>query len=174
MAYNVPMDHRKEYKRLVQKVNRRIASAMAAYEKEGRTIAPVEVTGGIQVREQWNTSKYAISRSTKFASEAEYKKMMKHLKSFDLPNSKGGRPTIQEYTKVQGVKIQKAIETATGGDPSNLLTKKLSNMTAPKMADFWEMFNEKALRKGVEYSSESVASETLGEFFDEDVESLVM
>ena len=174
MAYKVPMDRRKEYKRLVQKANRRIASAMKTYEKAGRTIAPVQVTGGIQVREQWSTQKYAISRSITFASESEYKKMMKLLKSFDLPNTKGGRPTIREYTKVQAVKIQKAIETAIGVDPSGLLAEKLSKMTAPEMTDFWNMFNEKALRKGVQYSSESVLSETLQEFFKEDIESLVM
>lgn len=173
MAFTVPKEARDEYRRLVQRANRRIASAMKEYESAGRTIAPAEIVGDIQTRVQWASEKYAISRSTKFASESEYKKAMTYLRSFDLPNEKGGRPTITEYTKVQGRKIVSAVETATGADVGSKLAKKLTKMSAPDMSKFWDLFNQNALRKGVEYSSESVMGQSLQEFFNEDVESLV-
>jgi hypothetical protein len=54
-----------------------------------------------RLKEQWASEKYAISRSIKFATEAEYKAQLAFLKTFDEKASGITRPSITEWTKTE-------------------------------------------------------------------------
>lgn len=168
---NLSQQEKAELKRLTQLVNRRIAQAQKVYEKAGRTIAPLEVTGGIQTKAQWASEKYAVSRSTtRFKTKKEFVDHMKWLRSFE---GKAARPNMTEYTKIQQEKIIMAIETATSGELKDKLIKKIRKMTAPEMSDFWDEFSKVAARLGNEYSSDGAMIAALMEWFDEDIDQLL-
>lgn len=160
-----------EIRRLTQKANRRILQAFKEYEKHGREIPPAKVTGGIQTYEQWETAKLPLSRSTQFATEAEYRERLRFLRSFDM--GQAARPTMTEYTNIEREKIRVAMRHILGTDPGAKLEKQLGRMSAPQLAEFWERFEENANRKGVQYSSDAVMAETLEEFFQEDLDHLI-
>lgn len=160
-------EQKDEVRRLTQLANRRIANAFKAYEKEGKTIVPVEVTGGIQVREQWASDKYALSRSVKFTSFKEYREQLHYLRQFEVM-----RPGIKEYTKVQQEKTLQALETALGEVPGDV-AKNVGKMSAPQLSDFWNKFSKNARKAGLKYSSDAIMAQTMNEMFPEDVKALV-
>ena len=158
---------KEEVRRLTQLANRRIAAAFKAYESEGKTIVPNEVTGGIHLREDWASKKYAISRSVKFKSQKEYREQLHWLRQFEHM-----RPGIKEYTQVQREKTLQGLETALGDVPEDV-QKKVGKMTAPQLSEFWNVFSDKAARMGAQYSSNDAMDSTINEFFPEDKEALV-
>mgnify|MGYP000977370263 CR=1 FL=1 len=162
---------KEEIRRLTQRANRRIIGAYKEYAKYGREIPPAKVTGGIQTREQWETSSLPLSRSTQFATKAEYQERIRFLRTFDM--GQASRPTMTEYTKIEREKIRVAMRHILGTDPGAKLEKQLGRMSAPELAEFWERFEENANRKGVQYSSDAVMAETLEEFFQEDLAHLL-
>jgi hypothetical protein len=162
---------KEEVRRLTQLANRRIAAAAKAFEKEGMSIAPKAVTGGIQIKEQWNSDKYAISRSIKFATEAEYKKQLAFLRQFDPSSTKNARPSITEWTKTERDKTLAAVESVLGDDVPEELAKKISKMSAPQLSHFWKVFSDKAQKVGVKYNSNAIMMDTLAEFFPEDMKA---
>ena len=157
-----------EIRRLTQLANRRIAAFTREYEKHGLSIIPYEVSGGIQTREQWFTEKYAISRSTKFKSEIDFKRHMRWLKQFENPLI---RENVTLYTRAQRVKTLRAMETALGG-VTNEQREMIERMSAGELALFWDTFSDVANRKGVQYSSDSALSQTW-ELFNEDKEATI-
>ncbi|NCC78977.1 MAG: hypothetical protein EOM07_05165 [Clostridia bacterium] len=161
---------KEEIRRLTQQVNRRIAAAMKLYESKGLTVAPYEVTGGIQERSQWATEKYAVSRSVKFGSVKEYKDQLKWLKSFK--ESKKPRPTITDYAVILQDKTIMAIETMLGGQISESLTAKIRLMNAAELQLFWKEFSDLASKLALDYSSEAMVGFS-AEYFQEDVNSLI-
>lgn len=164
-------DQREEIRRLTQRANRRIISAQKTYAKAGRTVIPAEIAGKFQTIKQWEAHDRPISRSVKFETQAEYKRQLAFLKSFD--DRPGARPTMREYTNVQRQKVAQALETSMGRVPSKKLFKRLRKMTAPELGEFWDSFSEKAARKGLQYASDSVMQESVEEFFNEDIEDLL-
>lgn len=159
---------KEEIRRLTQLANRRIKSAFQAYQKEGMDIVPREVTGGIQLKEQWASDKYAISRSVKFASQKEYREQLNFLRSFEVT-----RPGIKEYTEVQRQKTLQAVETTLGEEVPDKVVKKLNKMSAPQLSKFWNKFDDKATKMGAKYSSNDAMYQTLSEFFPEDMKALL-
>lgn len=172
MGKFIPLNkaQKEEIRRLTQLANRRIVSATKAYEKEGRKVAPKEVVGPYQVREQWHTNKMPMSRSVKFETQAAFKRHMKFLQSFDdkLPGP-DKRPTITEYTKLQRSKTADAIENSLGAGLPDSIYKKINKLSAPQLAQFWKVYSDKAAKLGVKYSSDVVMELTLQEFFPEDM-----
>lgn len=162
---------KEEIRRLTQRANRRIIGAYKEYAKHGREIPPAKVTGGIQTREQWETSSLPLSRSTQFATNAEYRERLRFLRSFDM--GPASRPTMTEYTNIEREKIRVAMRHTLGTDPGARLDKQLTRMSAPQLAEFWHRFETNASRKGVHYSSDAVMAETLEEFFQEDLMHLL-
>lgn len=160
-----------EIRRLTQRANRRIIGAYKEYAKHGREIPPAKVTGGIQTREQWETTSLPLSRSTQFATNAEYRERLRFLRSFDM--GPASRPTMTEYTNIEREKIRVAMRHTLGTDPGARLDKQLTRMSAPQLAEFWHRFETNANRKGVHYSSDAVMAETLDEFFQEDLMHLL-
>lgn len=160
-------DQKEELRRLYQLANRRINQAFKVYEKEGHQVAPAEVTGGIQVREQWETQKYALSRTVKFESMKDYRERLNYLRSFERM-----RPNMTEYTEAQREKTLQGIETALGEAPEGLQDK-LSKMSAPELSRFWKTFEQKAQKAGMKYSSDAVLVDTMAELYPEDVKNLV-
>lgn len=158
---------KEEIRRLTQLANRRIANAFKAYEKEGKTLAPSEVTGGIQTREQWHSEKYALSRSVKFESFKEYREQIHFLRQFEVM-----RPSITEYTKVQQEKTLQAIESSLGHLPKGT-AKQINKMSAPQLAEFWKQFSDNARRAGMKYSSDAIMNQTMNDMFPEDVKAIV-
>lgn len=160
-----------EIRRLTQLANRRIRNATRVYEREGKRVVPFEIVGKaeLQTREGWHTEKTPISRSVKFTSHREYRQHLQWLRQFEV-----SRPGIKEYTEIQRQKVAQAVATSLGGEYAfNEVMKKLENMTAPQIADFWDTFSEKARRKGLQYSSEAVMIETFQELFPEDLHSSI-
>lgn len=157
-----------EIRRLTQLANRRIAAFTKEYEKHGLSIIPYEVSGGIQTREQWATEKYAISRSTKFKSEIDFKRHMRWLKQFENPVI---RETVTRYTRTQRIKTLQAMETALGGITDEQ-RQMIESMSAGELALFWDTFSDVANRKGAQYSSDAVLYQTW-ELFNEDKEATI-
>ena len=159
---------KEEIRRLTQLANRRIKNVEKAYAKEGKSVLPREIVGDFQVREQWQTKVNPLSRSVKFEDNKAYNEHLRMLRSFETT-----KPGIQEYTKIQRAKTGAAIETALGKELPDKFAKKLNKMTAPKLADFWNKFSERAARMGATYSSLSAMTETIEEFFPEDAKFLL-
>lgn len=160
-----------EIRRLTQLANRRIRNAHRAYERAGKRIVPLEIVGKpeLQTKEGWHTEKTPLSRSVKFTSHREYRQHLQWLRQFEV-----SRPGIKEYTEIQRQKVAQAVATSLGGEYTfNVVMEKLSKMTAPEVADFWDTFSEKARRKGLQYSSEAVMIETFQELFPEDLYSTI-
>lgn len=165
-----------EIRRLTQLANRRIKAAERAYRKAGKDIVPLEIVGkpDLQTKEGWHTASTPLSRSVKFTSEREYKEQLRFLRSFDPKATRYHRPGIKEYTQIQREKVGYAIKTSLGDDVSfQLIEEKLSKLSAPEIADFWNTFSEKAARAGLQYSSEAVMAETFVELFPEDLYSTI-
>ena len=167
-----------EIRRLTQKANRRIKQAYREYKKAGREIAPFEVTGGIQLKSQWETPKNPLSRSVSFSSKSAYIERLKFLKQFDIPLSKGGAPTMTQYTEMQRFKTLKAIESSLGGFdglPSSVKARlhDILNMSSAELSAFWQRFSYNSAKAGLQYSSDAVMASTMAEFFDEDIAGLV-
>lgn len=156
---------KEEIRRLTQLANRRIKAAFKAYEKEGMRITPREVTGNIQIREQWYSEKYALSRSVRFETQKEYRQHLHYLRQFEH-----ARPGIKEYTQAQREKTLDAIETSLGEVPKDL-QQKIMKMNAPQLAKFWEKFSEKSQKLGLKYASDKAMEAALHDFFPEDVQS---
>lgn len=159
---------KEEIRRLTQFANRRIKAAFKEYEKEGKTIAPREVTGDIQIREQWHSQNYALSRSVKFTTMKEYRERLNYLRSFERM-----RPTIAEYRDIQREKTILAMETSLGQEVPEKIVKAIHKMSSPRLADFWNSFSDKASKMGLQYSSNAVMSQTMEEYFPEDYMSLL-
>jgi hypothetical protein len=155
-----------EFRRLTQFANRRIKEASKAFAKEGMSIAPKAVTGGIQIKEQWFSDKYALSRGVIFESEADYKKQLAFLKSFEKV-----RPSITEWTKTERTKTLAAVESVLGDDVPEGLAKKIAKMSGPQLSQFWKVFSDKAQKVGVKYNSNAIMMDTLAEFFPEDMKA---
>jgi hypothetical protein len=155
---------KEEIRRLTQLANRRIKAAQRAYAKEGLDVTPAEVTGQHQIKEQWHTESTPLSRSVKFQSQAEYRKQLNYLRSFERQ-----RPGIKEYTEIQQQKTQQAIESSLGVEPPAELNAKIAKMSAPQLSQFWKVFSDKASKMGMKYSSDTVMAQTLAEFFPEDM-----
>ena len=169
--FSLNQQQKAELKRLTQLVNRRISAAQNAYEKVGKTIIPYEISGGIQTRAQWASEKYAVSRSTtQFKTKKAFQEHMKWLKSFEGANARAG---IKEYTKIQRDKLMTAIETATGGDITVKLKKKIDKLGAAEMSIFWDKFSDKAAKMSLDFSSNASMSEVLVDYFQEDYNELV-
>lgn len=157
---------KEEIRRLTQLANRRIKAAFKAYEKEGKEVVPREVVGDIQLREQWASEKYAISRSVKFTSHKEYREQLQFLRKFEFQ-----MPGIKEYTKVQREKTLQGIETSLGTEVPADIVKKINKMSAPQLSEFWNEFSDKAAKLGMKYSSNAAMQQTFEELFSEDVKN---
>lgn len=162
-------EQKEEIRRLTQLANRRIKQAFKVYEAEGRKIAPKDVTGGIQTREQWASKNYALSRSVRFESEKEYRKQLHFLRQFEFM-----RPTMTEYTEVQREKTLQGMQTVLGDDVEipKEVKEAISKANAPQLSKFWKAFSDKAARMGMKYSSNEAATAAMTEVFLEDVQGM--
>lgn len=159
-------EQKDEIRRLTQFANRRIKAAYKEYRKYDMEVLPSEVTGDIQIREQWHTKNTPLSRSVKFTSLKEYRKHLNYLRSFERM-----RPTIREYTTTQRTKTLQAVETSLGLNVPKTLGDKLNQLSAPELSRFWNRFASKASKLGIKYSSEQAMLATLTEFFPEDMDN---
>lgn len=169
MSFKLNKDQAKELKRLTQKANRRIKSYMTVYEEGGHAVLPYKYTGGfdVQAKQQWTGATTPLSRSTKFASEKEYKQYINTLKrKFDNERTPEYVPTVRQSMKLEHSKLSQALDTA-GIKPNRQAIKKMSLMDTKA---FWDKFNERAVSKGLLYSSDQVLSEMVGELGAEQTE----
>lgn len=164
-------EQKDEIRRLTQRANRRIASTMKVYQKAGRSIIPAEIAGRYQTVQTWEEPGRPLSRTVKFGTVREYRRRLAFLKGFD--EGLNNRPGIREYTRIQRKKVMQAVETATGRVPSKELIKRVRKMNAVELSEFWEVFSEKASKRGLQYSSDSVIQESIQEFFEEDIDALI-
>ncbi len=193
---NLSADQKEEIRRLTQLANRRIRAAAKEYKKEGLEILPREMVGDKQTREKWMTDKNPISRTTRFTSEADYKKQLTFLQSFEKY-----RPNMTEYTRVQQMKTKQAIETGMGPDalqmkgqfdigrltnnkgksaakgkdkPPITLDERLSQLTAPQLSKFWKKYSENMTKLGPRFmNTKTVMQITMEDLFPEDLQNVV-
>ena len=169
---NLTASEKDEIRRLTQLANRRVLAAARVYEKEFNVVLPREVVGDFQIYEKWQTGKSPISRSVKFESRKEYLKQLNMLRSFERT-----RVGIKEYTSIQRDKTSLAIKTSLGfshyEDLPKSLQKKINQMTAPQLANFWNSFSDKAAKLGVKYSSGDAMDRAIAEYFNEDINKLL-
>ena len=161
-------------RRLTQKANRRITQAFKIYEETGKYRIPGAITGGrITTKDDWSSEKYPLSRKITFDSEASFQKHLEWLQRFDLPEARGGLPTMTESQHIQGNKILKAMQTALGGAtpydmPPEIMEqmyKTIMNMSAPEQTDFWNTFSKRSQKMLNHYSSKAAMEQSLNEFF---------
>lgn len=163
-------EQKDEVRKLTQQANRRIKAFAQEYDKYGLDIIPAEVSMGIQVKEQWASDKYALSRSTKFETVHEYREHLKQLKKY-AEGSKGGIPTLTEYTSIQQQKLIDAIETITKEELSEEMLKNISSMSAGQLVKFWDEFERRAVRLAGKFSSDQIAV-MAEELFSEDLQNV--
>lgn len=160
-------EQKDEIRRLTQLANRRIKQAQKTYGKEGMTVLPKSVVGKYQSEEKWNTKSTPISRSVRFETRSEYVKQLKYLREFE-----NNRPTITEYTQVQREKTKLALESSFGVEVHDDLNNKIDKMSAPQLARFWKEYSRTSTKMVMNYSSDSAMSQTMSEFFGEDISGL--
>lgn len=166
-------EQKDEIRRLTQLANRRIKFAEKEYKRSGGTVLPREVVGDYQIREKWATPNTPISRSVKFESEKDYRKQLQFLRSFDPKSTtKGAKPSISQYTMLQRQKTMDALETSFGLDMSEHLGSMIKKMSAPELSRFWDTYSKKAAKLSFSYSSDKAMTQTLQEFFGEDLAGL--
>lgn len=170
--HKLTASQKEEVRRLTQLANRRIKAAHKAYAKAGKQVAPREVVGHLQIKEDWATKSTPLSRSVKFESEKDYKKHLQFLRSFDPKATRAARPSITEYNVIQRTKTLQAVETSLGMDVPEDLAKKLNKMNAAELGTFWKSFSDKASRLGLKYSSEAAMLASMREIFPEDIAAL--
>lgn len=173
-SYKAPPAQKELIRRLTQKANRRIKQAFELYESAGKYRIPGALTAGkITTRDDWDTPKYPLSRKTVFDSERAYKEHLQWLKQFDVPEIKGGLPTMTEYSKIQGNKIIKAMQTAMGTRtlydmPIELMDemyKAILKMNSVQQTEFWKTFERQSQKLLNNYSSGQAMERALNEFF---------
>ena len=168
MAFKLTAAQKDEIRRLTQRANRRIKAATKTYESAGKSIVPRELVGDVQRSADWHTRATPLSRSVVFESESDYRKQLRYLRSFEHQ-----RPNMREFTNIQRQKTTQAMESALGDDIPANVQNKLSKMSAPQLAEFWERYAENAARMGVSYSSDAAMQQTLAEFYPEDIEAVL-
>lgn len=163
---------KEEIRRLTQKANRRIKSYLKMYDQAGYKVIPKEVTAGfnVQSKQQFQTDNYAISRSIKFKDKGELKRHLSMLKKFE-PGRADSVPTVRDYNKINRNKLIQAIETS-GVELDGKTLKQLSKLNSAGISKFWKEYQTRAMRKGLQYSSEAVMTETLDELDGTDVLSV--
>lgn len=173
-TYKPPKSQVDFIRRLTQKANRRITQAFKIYEETGKYRIPGAITEGrITTREDWSSEKYPLSRSIVFESEKAFQKHLAWLQRFDLPEARGGLPTMTEYQHIQGNKILLAMQTALGGAapydmPPEIMEhmyKAIMNMSAPEQTDFWKAFQKRGQKLLDKFSSKAAMEQALNEFF---------
>lgn len=164
--YKLTDRQKDEIRRLTQRANRRIKTAEKRYREEGKIVAPREVVGHVQTKDRWHTANTPLSRSVVFESEADYRRQLRFLKSFD---EGGYRPTLDEYTVQQRAKTAMAMQSSLGIDAPMSLLEQINQMTAPQLSEFWKRYSKKSSELGVRYSSVQAMQDTLNEMFPEDV-----
>ena len=170
---NLTAQQKDEIRRLTQLANRRIKFAEKEYKRSGGDVLPREVVGDLQIREKWATPNTPISRSVRFESEKDYKKQLQFLRSFDpKATGQGARPSISEFTLIQRDKTLDALETSFGMDMSSDLGSMIKKMSAPQLTEFWNTYSLKSAKLTFKYSSDKAMSQTMEEFFKEDLQGL--
>ena len=162
-------------RRLTQKANRRIKQAFKLYESAGKHRIPGALTEGrVTVRDDWQTEKNPLSRAIKFPTEKAFQAHLNYLKKFDLPEVKGGLPTMTEFSQIQTNKIILALQTSIGGGSSlyNMppeimqhMYKVISRMSAPEQTEFWKVFSKRSQKLLDKFSSKQAMEQALNEFF---------
>ena len=84
------------------------------------------------------------------------------LKKFE-PGRADSVPTVRDYNKINRDKLKQAIETS-GIELDKKTLKQLNKLDSAGISKFWKEYQTRALRKGLQYSSEAVMTETLEEF----------
>lgn len=167
--YTLTTSQKDEIRRLTQLANRRIKTAEKQYRAQGKVVAPRDVVGDLQSKDNWHTPSTPLSRSVVFESKQDYEKKLRFLRSFDPKSPGQTRPTMTEYTVTQRSKTALAVETSLGTEVPASLLKEINSLTAPELSEFWKRYSQKASKLGVRYSSLQAMQETLNELFPEDV-----
>ena len=175
MAIKLSASQKDEIRRLTQQANRRIASYLKTYQKAGYNVIPKEVVPGfdIQAKKQFQTSKYALSRSVKFETQEDYERHIKKLQRFDKDYKGADKALTQkEYTKLNRVKMLKGLETA-GFDVSEDNLARINKMSLIDQKRFWAEFTKRAIRMQAEYSSDQVFELVMHDMFSIDLNKVM-
>ena len=168
MAVKLTDAQKNELRRLTQFAKRRILAVAREYKYAGKDVLQRELVGEYQIKEKWHTTKTPISRSVKFDSMADYRRQINKLRTYEVE-----KDDIWTYTRVAKNKTLQAMETALGIEIPPDLANKVNSLTAAKLGDFWKNFNNKVVRLGTQYSSNSAMVNAMEDYFQEDIDNLL-
>ena len=167
LGLDVSADEYRVFKRLTQKVNRRIKDHMKKYVEHGYNTIPKELTarlprGSIQNRKDFIAgSKTPLSRGLgQFSSKDEFDRVVALYKRMvDQEHSAIWMPRMSEYADINREKLKAAFITLGIEPPLSI-----EQMDTVQIKKFWEEFQKRAARKGMAYSSDAVMEEMLHDY----------
>lgn len=176
--YIIPTDARAEYRKLIQRANRRILSNLKYIKDEGIRSKQIKtgLVGDFHSKKKWATQKSPLSSSTKFKSEAEFKQFMRFVNKWGEdtgrrggfaadPNEKRERGKESIYKALYGLSANKGIslEKWKGELPPDMV-EKINNLSLEQMSKFFDYVNESG--EELIYDSDQVAEGDVEDMID--------
>ena len=168
--YIIPTDARAEYRRIIQRANRRILSNLNYIKNEGILDHSIKtgLVGDFSNKRKWATKSAPLSYSTKFASEADYKKFMRHINKWGedtgrrggfaadpREKEKKGREAV--YKAVYGLSSNKGVSLEDWkGDLPQDLKDRIDRLSLEQINKFFEYADE----AGETFDSDQVQEES--------------
>ena len=177
--YIVPTDARAEYRRIIQRANRRILANLN-YLSENKirdNHIKVLLAGDFTNKQKWSTQKSPFHTRTTFESEKAYKAYMTHVMQWGEDTGKKGEyqrsvNSLKEgykssiYKALNGLINHKGISLEEyGGDLPPELKSRLENLTLEQMTHFFRYIDPNT-GDLEEFDSDQLASDTVESFID--------
>lgn len=151
-AYVVPTAEQAEFKKIVQRANRRILSNRRYLQDNGikDPYLTVRLVGDYSKKKAWATQKSPLSSSTRFESEAEYRDFMRFINRWGEDRGKRGdfaaspesiHRSYREhiYSTLNGLASNRGISLeAWGGDLPPDIRAKLDGLTLEQITRFYD------------------------------------
>lgn len=160
----------REFKRLTQKVNRRIKAHIKQYGKHGYNTIPKELTSRLPQGSIQNPTEYIAGSKTplsrglsQFTSKKDFERTVNLYKRMaDLEHSAIWMPRMTEYADINREKLKTAFNTLGLQVPLGV-----DEMSTVQIKEFWDEFQKRATLKEMQYSSSAVIDEMLHDYGDD-------
>ena len=177
--YVVPTDAQAEYRRIVQRANRRVLSNLKYLEENGIRDNHIKVmlVGDFSSKKSWSTQKSPFHTRTSFDSEKAYKAYMAHVMQWGedtgqrgvyrkAPDSVKANYMSSIYKALNGLIREKGISLEEwGGDLPPELKKLLEGMTLEQATHFFRYIDPNS-GEIEEYDSDQVKANDVESFID--------
>lgn len=154
--YIIPTDARAEYRKIIQRANRRILSNLKYVKEEGIRDHSIKTSlvGDFSSKKKWSTPKSPLSSSTKFKSEQDFKQFMRFVNRWgEDTGTRGGfkadpKRKLEEgkeaiYGAIFGLAEHKGTSLEEwGGDVPEDIKKAIDGMSLEQMSRFFDHVDE--------------------------------